>query len=121
MRLIIGILVVKTRIWSLSLGSGTSGGVLAPVFMIGGALGALEAMAFPAVAPGFWALLGLASVVGGVWRYTFVGVIFALELTQEWSACMGLWIAVSSSLGISAMTPDANQHGLAEGKQRVSN
>src|SRR3546814_12662362 len=66
MQLIIGILVVKTLIWSLSLGSGTSGGVLAPVFMIGGALGALEAMAFPAVAPGFWALIGLASVVGGV-------------------------------------------------------
>src|SRR3546814_11779220 len=65
MQLIIGILVVKTLIWSLSLGSGTSGGVLAPVFMIGGALGALEAMAFTAVAPGFWALIGLASVVGG--------------------------------------------------------
>ena len=40
--LIVGILVVKTLIWSLSLGSGTSGGVLAPVFMIGGALGALR-------------------------------------------------------------------------------
>ena len=37
--LILGILIVKTLIWSLSLGSGTSGGVLAPVFMIGGALG----------------------------------------------------------------------------------
>src|SRR3546814_10007171 len=84
MQLIIGILVVKTLIWSLSLGSGTSGGVLAPVFMIGGALGALEAMAFPAVAPGFWALIGLASVVGGVMRSPFTGVIFALELTHEW-------------------------------------
>jgi hypothetical protein len=42
MSLIIGILVVKTLIWGLSLGSGTSGGVLAPVFMIGAALGALE-------------------------------------------------------------------------------
>jgi CIC family chloride channel protein len=44
--LIVGILVVKTLIWSLSLGSGTSGGVLAPVFMIGGALGALESRFF---------------------------------------------------------------------------
>ena len=43
--LILGILVVKTLIWSLSLGSGTSGGVLAPTFMIGGALGALEGLA----------------------------------------------------------------------------
>ena len=39
--LIIGILTVKTLIWSFSLGSGTSGGVLAPTFMIGSALGAL--------------------------------------------------------------------------------
>ncbi len=45
--LIVGILVVKTLIWGLSLGSGTSGGVLAPVFMIGGALGALRATSCP--------------------------------------------------------------------------
>ncbi|MRT44445.1 chloride channel protein, partial [Xylella fastidiosa subsp. multiplex] len=38
--LIVGVLVVKTLIWGLSLGSGTSGGVLAPMFMVGGALGA---------------------------------------------------------------------------------
>ena len=43
---------MKTLIWSLSLGSGTSGGVLAPMFMIGGALGSLEALVFPAVRPG---------------------------------------------------------------------
>lgn len=46
LEVIVGILIVKTLIWSLSLGSGTSGGVLAPVFMIGGALGALVGLAF---------------------------------------------------------------------------
>ena len=56
--LIVGILVVKTLIWSLSLGSGTSGGVLAPVFMIGGALGAAEGTVLPHVIPGFWASSG---------------------------------------------------------------
>ena len=64
--LIVGILVVKTLIWSLSLGSGTSGGVLAPMIMIGGALGGLEATVFPHVGPGFWPLVGLAGVLGGV-------------------------------------------------------
>src|SRR3546814_10479872 len=113
MRLIIGILVVKTRIWSLSLGSGTSGGVLAPVFMIGGALGALEAMAFPAVAPGFWALIGLASVVGGVMRSPFTGVLFALELTHEWSAGMALMIAASSAYGISVLILKRSEIGSA--------
>ena len=49
--LIVGILVVKTLIWGLSLGSGTSGGVLAPMFMIGGALGAAEGWCSPHVAP----------------------------------------------------------------------
>ena len=75
--LVVGILIVKTVIWSLSLGSGTSGGVLAPMFMIGGALGALEAHIFPVVGPGFWALIALAGVLGGVMRSPFTGVIFA--------------------------------------------
>ena len=101
--LIIGILIVKTLIWSLSLGSGTSGGVLAPVFMIGGALGALEAYLFPSVAPGFWALMGLAAVVGGVMRSPLTGVIFALELTHEWSVALPLTIAAASAYGVSAL------------------
>lgn len=49
--LILGILVLKTLIWGLSLGSGTSGGVLAPMFMVGGALGAAESLVFPHVSP----------------------------------------------------------------------
>src|SRR5262249_25748298 len=59
LHLIVGILIVKTLIWPLSLGSGTSGGVLAPLMMIGAALGALEAQIFPAVGAGFWPLIGL--------------------------------------------------------------
>jgi H+/Cl- antiporter ClcA len=103
MTLIVGILVVKTLIWALSLGSGTSGGVLAPVFMIGGALGALEAHVFPAVAPGFWSLVGLAAVVGGVMRSPFTGVVFSLELTHEWGALLPLLIAASSAYGLSVL------------------
>ena len=93
MPLIVGILIVKTLIWSLSLGSGTSGGVLAPVFMIGAALGALLAHVFPPVAPGFWALMCLAAVVGGVMRSPLTGVVFAMELTHQWDAVMPLVIA----------------------------
>ena len=43
-RVILGILIVKSIIWAVSLGSGTSGGVLAPLLMMGGALGGVEAM-----------------------------------------------------------------------------
>lgn len=101
--LIFGILIVKTLIWSLSLGSGTSGGVLAPVFMIGAALGALESHFFPAVAPGFWALLGLAAVVGGVMRSPLTGVVFSLELTHEWSALLPLAVASTAAYGVSVL------------------
>jgi chloride channel protein, CIC family len=101
--LILGILVVKTLIWGLSLGSGTSGGVLAPVFMIGGALGALEGHILPGVTPGFWALVGLAAVVGGVMRSPLTGVVFPLELTHAWPLLVPLLIAATAAYTLSAL------------------
>src|SRR5690625_1335307 len=101
--LIIGILVVKTLIWSLSLGSGTSGGVLAPVFMIGAALGAVLGLVFPPVAPGFWALMALAAVVGGVMRSPLTGVIFAMELTHQWDALVPLVVASTAAFLLSTL------------------
>ncbi len=101
--LIGGILVVKTLIWSLSLGSGTSGGVLAPVFMIGAALGSILAYVFPPVAPGFWALMCLAAVVGGVMRSPLTGVVFAMELTHQWDAVMPLVVASTVAFLLSVL------------------
>ena len=101
--LVVGILIVKTVIWSLSLGSGTSGGVLAPMFMIGGALGTLEAHLFPSVGPGFWALIGLAGVLGGVMRSPFTGVVFALELTRRFDAVLPLIIGASAAYAVSVL------------------
>jgi H+/Cl- antiporter ClcA len=103
MHLVIGILVVKTLIWSLSLGSGTSGGVLAPMFMVGGALGALEAHAFPAVAPGFWPLVALAGVLGGVMRAPLTGVAFAIELTHRLDALLPLLVGASAAYALSVV------------------
>jgi CBS domain-containing protein len=104
LRLVIGVLVVKTLIWSLSLGSGTSGGVLAPMFMVGGALGAVEAHIFPAVAPGFWPLVGLAGVLGGVMRSPLTGVVFAIELTGRLDAMLPLLVAASAAYAVSVLT-----------------
>ena len=101
--LVVGILIVKTLIWSLSLGSGTSGGVLAPMFMVGGALGTLAGYVFPAVGPGFWALVALAGVLGGVMRSPFTGVIFALELTHRFDALLPLVIGASSAFAVSVL------------------
>jgi CIC family chloride channel protein len=104
MSLILGILLVKTLIWGLSLGSGTSGGVLAPVFMIGAALGALEGTVLPGVTPGFWALVGLAGVLGGVMRSPLTGVVFPLELTHAWPLVLPLLLAATSAYTLSALT-----------------
>jgi len=95
--LIVGILIVKSLIWSLSLGSGTSGGVLAPMFMIGGALGALGAHVLPSAPPGFWALMCLAGVVGGVMRAPFTAVIFSMELTHRWGAILPLLVTATAA------------------------
>ncbi|EST34944.1 chloride channel protein [Streptomyces roseochromogenus] len=101
--LIVGILVVKTLIWGLSLGSGTSGGVLAPMFMVGGALGAAEALAFPHVSPGFWALVSLAGVLGGVMRSPLTGIVFCLELTHEVNALIPMVITASTAYLLSVV------------------
>ncbi|GAA4382597.1 chloride channel protein [Tsukamurella soli] len=103
MSLIVGILVVKTLIWSMSLGSGTSGGVLAPVFMIGGALGALVGHVLPFEFAGFWAILGLAAVVGGVMRSPLTGVVFTLELTHAWPAMFPMLIASTTAYAVSVL------------------
>jgi H+/Cl- antiporter ClcA len=103
LHLILGILIVKTLIWSLSLGSGTSGGVLAPMLMIGGALGGLEAQIFPAVAPGFWPLVGLAGVLGGVMRSPLTGVAFAVELTHRYEALLPLLVGACAAYAVSVL------------------
>jgi CIC family chloride channel protein len=103
LNLIVGILIVKTLIWSLSLGSGTSGGVLAPMLMIGGALGGLEAQVFPHVAAGFWPLVGLAGVLGGLMRSPLTGVVFALELTHRYEALLPLLIGATAAYAISVL------------------
>jgi H+/Cl- antiporter ClcA/CBS domain-containing protein len=104
MSLIVGIFIVKSLIWSLSLGSGTSGGVLAPMFMIGGAFGALVAPLLPHVAAGFWPLICLAGVIGGVMRAPFTAVVFSAELTGRWSAVLPLLIGATGAYLFTSLT-----------------
>ena len=80
---IVRLMLVKSIIWSIALGSGTSGGVLAPLLMIGGALGALFGSALPYGDQGIWALIGMAAIMGGTMRSPLTSIIFALELTHN--------------------------------------
>jgi CBS domain-containing protein len=73
------------------------------MFMVGGALGALCSHIFPTVGPGFWALVALAGVLGGVMRSPFTGVIFSLELTHRFDAVLPLIIGASAAFAISVL------------------
>ena len=90
---ILGVLLVKSIIWAVSLGSGTSGGVLAPLLMMGGALGGIEAMFLPHEGAGFWPLVGMGAILGGTMRSPLTGVIFALELTHDINVLLPLLVA----------------------------
>jgi H+/Cl- antiporter ClcA len=81
--IILGVLLVKWFIWAVSLGSGTSGGVLAPLLMMGGALGGLEAMFLPNEGAGFWPLISMGAILGGTMRSPFTSIVFAFELTHD--------------------------------------
>lgn len=81
--LILGVLLVKSAIWAIALGSGTSGGVLAPLLMIAGALGGLEPMVFPDLSPGFWPAISMAAMLEGTMRAPLTAIVFTLELTQD--------------------------------------
>jgi H+/Cl- antiporter ClcA/predicted transcriptional regulator len=87
------LMVVKGLIWAISLGSGTSGGVLAPLLMLGGSLGALAANFLPGGAPTLWPLVSMAAVMGGTMRCPFTAVVFALELTHDVNALLPLLTA----------------------------
>jgi H+/Cl- antiporter ClcA len=103
-RLIIGILCVKSAIWALALGSGTSGGVLAPLLMMGAALGGVESMFFPHEGAGFWQLISMGAILGGTMRVPFTAVIFVLELTRDFNAFLPLFLAVVVAYAFTVLT-----------------
>jgi chloride channel protein, CIC family len=87
------LLVVKSVIWAVALGSGTSGGVLAPLLIFGGAIGSIEGFWLPHADVGFWALLGMAAMMGGTMRSPLTATLFAVELTGDFSALLPLLTA----------------------------
>ncbi len=100
---LVGLLFAKGIVWAISLGSGTSGGVLAPLLMIGGALGALIGMAMGAGDPGLWATVGMAAMMGGTMRSPLTGMIFVLELTHDLNALPALLIGSVAALCVTVL------------------
>ena len=72
------LLVVKSLMWAFSLGSGTSGGVLAPLLMIGAALG--DSLAHLVHMPrdqALWALLGMGAMLAGALGVPLTAIVFS--------------------------------------------
>jgi chloride channel protein, CIC family len=91
--IIAGVLLVKSAIWIISLGSGTSGGVLAPLLMMGAALGSMEAGFLPNGGAGFWPLVSMGAILGGTMRAPFTAILFSLELTHDINLLLPLLVA----------------------------
>jgi H+/Cl- antiporter ClcA len=100
---VVAILLVKAGIWLVALSSGTSGGVLAPLLILGGAMGWLLGLALPGD-PAFWALLGMAAMLGGTMRAPLTGAIFAVELTGDMRNLTALLVASAAAYAVTVLT-----------------
>lgn len=90
------LLVVKLVIWATALGSGTSGGILAPLLIMGAAGGGLVGHGFGGP-PAVWAALGMAATLAGVTRSPFTSIVFAVELTHAQTLLLPLLVACASA------------------------
>lgn len=97
------LMATKSVIWAVALGSGTSGGVLAPLLIIGGGLGAVLTPCLPAAAPGFWAVLGMAAMMGGTMRAPLTATLFAVELTGNHQVLLPVITASMASYAVTVL------------------
>ncbi len=101
-RVVLALLAVKAVVWLVALGSGTSGGVLAPLLILGGALGYLLGMVVPG-SPGFWAMIGMAGIMSGAMRAPLTGALFAAELTGHFEALPLTIAAAAAAYAVSVL------------------
>jgi chloride channel protein, CIC family len=103
--LILGILLAKSLMWAFSLGSGTSGGVLAPLLMIGGAVGAMAGHLAHASSEvqAFWALIGMGAMLAGSLGVPMTAILFSLEVTHCLPALVPLVLGCVTAYLVTAL------------------
>ncbi len=101
--MVIGLLVAKALVWSIALGSGTSGGVLAPLLIMGGAMGAFAASWLPVGDAGLWALVGMSAMMGGTMRSPLTAMVFAVELTRDFNLFPALLVGSVAALLVTVL------------------
>jgi len=103
--LLLGLLVAKSLMWAFSLSSGTSGGVLAPLLMIGAALGESVARLahMPIETQALWALMGMGAMLSGALGVPLTAILFSLELTHALPALLPLALACTASYLVTSL------------------
>ena len=101
----LALLLVKLVIWAVSLGSGTSGGVLAPLLIMGAGLGVMEGTFLPGASPLIWPMVSMGAMIAGTMRSPLTAIVFTLELTHDIDALKPLLIAciVAHAFSVIAM------------------
>jgi H+/Cl- antiporter ClcA len=109
LKLLLVVMIAKAITLVISLGSGTSGGLLAPMFMSSAALGGVFALAinrlFPSanLAAGAFALVAMGAVFGAASRAAFAFIIFAFEITRDYNAVLPLMLVTVIADGIAML------------------
>lgn len=109
LKLLVIVMVAKSVALVITLGSGTSGGLLAPMFMSGAAMGGAFAMVFNLIVPsahlsaGAFALVAMGAVFGAASRATFSFIIFAFEITRDYNSVLPLMLVSVIADGISML------------------
>lgn len=111
LKVLLGLLVFKALAVLITLGSGMSGGLLAPTFMVSAALGASVAvvinMIFPGahLSPGAFALCAMGAVFGAAARASFAFIIFAFEITRDYNSVLPLMMVsvIADGIGVLLM------------------
>ena len=108
-KLLLVVMLAKAAALVVSLGSGTSGGLLAPMFMSSAALGGIFAMAMNAIFPsaslsaGAFALVAMGAIFGAASRATFAFIIFAFEITRDYNSVLPLMLVSVIAAGIAML------------------
>ncbi|WP_310631848.1 chloride channel protein [Paraburkholderia sp.] len=84
----VALLAVKAVMWVVALGSGTSGGVLAPLLMLGAGLGTVLGHVLPGNDPALWPLVCMAATLGATLGAPLTAIVFAFGLTPDANALL---------------------------------
>jgi CIC family chloride channel protein len=102
-RALITLVFLKAIVWAVALGSGTSGGVLAPLLIMGGASGALIGEIVPGADPGFCGMIGMAAIMGGTMRSPLTGMVFILELSHDLNSLPALLVGTVAAFTVTVL------------------